>query len=37
MNVDMLNRRLLLALATMAIQGFGQRGEGAAELTLTLA
>jgi hypothetical protein len=33
MNVDMLNRHLLLALATMAIQSFEQGGEGAAELT----
>jgi hypothetical protein len=33
MNVDMLNRHLLLSLATMAIQGFEQRGEGAGKLT----
>jgi hypothetical protein len=33
MDVDMLNRHLLLALAAMAIERFEERGEGAAELT----
>jgi hypothetical protein len=32
MNVNVLHRHLLLALAAVAIEGFKQRGEGAAEL-----
>jgi hypothetical protein len=32
MNVDMLNRHLLLALAAVTIERFEKRGEGAGEL-----